>query len=191
MVNALFRSGAIANTDHFRHAIERIDPVSYLNDGYYGRWLGGVETLLVENGDLSQEDIQARTLALGGDAAARVAARPGAKPDFPRTPPGAGPGAQRKIERAPLFSVGDPVVTQPWASAGHTRLPAYARNARGVIETDHQGWVFPDSSAHGAGDDPQYLYTVRFAVTELFGPDADPDAQICIDLFEPYLGAAV
>ena len=35
------------NTDRFRHAVERIDPISYLSDTYYGRWLGGLETKLV------------------------------------------------------------------------------------------------------------------------------------------------
>ena len=50
MVRELSAAGVTKNTDQFRHAIERIDPISYLSDGYYGRWLGGVETLLVEAG---------------------------------------------------------------------------------------------------------------------------------------------
>lgn len=40
------------NDDMFRHAIERIDPVTYLTAGYFGRWLGAVETLVEEAGDL-------------------------------------------------------------------------------------------------------------------------------------------
>ncbi|MDA0978473.1 MAG: nitrile hydratase subunit beta [Proteobacteria bacterium] len=60
MVNAAAAAGAFANTDQFRHAIERIDPGAYLEDGYYGRWLGGIETLLVESGLLSQADIDTR-----------------------------------------------------------------------------------------------------------------------------------
>ena len=43
-----FAIGAFRNVDHFRHAIERINPIAYLEDGYYGRWLGGLETALVE-----------------------------------------------------------------------------------------------------------------------------------------------
>ena len=36
------------NTDEFRHAIERLDPVAYLADGYFGRWLGAIELLVHE-----------------------------------------------------------------------------------------------------------------------------------------------
>lgn len=40
------------NIDMFRHAIERIDPVTYLTAGYFGRWLGALETLIEEAGSL-------------------------------------------------------------------------------------------------------------------------------------------
>ena len=53
------------NVDRFRHAVERIDPDAYLKHGYYGRWLGGIETLLVEAGVISQEELNQRCLELG------------------------------------------------------------------------------------------------------------------------------
>ena len=59
MVNSLGFAGITRNTDHFRHAVERIDPRNYLNDGYYGRWLGAVETLLTEGGPISAEALAA------------------------------------------------------------------------------------------------------------------------------------
>ena len=37
-----------ASVDAFRHAIERVEPVTYLTAGYYGRWLDAVERLLAE-----------------------------------------------------------------------------------------------------------------------------------------------
>ena len=37
------------NTDEFRHAIERLDPLAYLSDGYWGRWLGAFELLVGES----------------------------------------------------------------------------------------------------------------------------------------------
>ncbi len=52
---------------------------------------------------------------------------------------------------------------------GHTRLPAYARGRRGTVVTWHHGWVFPDTNAHGRGENPQHLYTVAFEGTELWG----------------------
>jgi nitrile hydratase len=50
--------------------------------------------------------------------------------------------------------------------------------------------VFPDSAATGASENPQWLYTVVFDGTELWGADADPTTKISIDAFEPYLEAA-
>jgi hypothetical protein len=40
--------GRQANVDAFRHAIERLDPVTYLTAGYFGRWLGALELLTRE-----------------------------------------------------------------------------------------------------------------------------------------------
>ena len=67
LVGAARSAGAFMNSDQFRHAVERIDPVAYLSHGYYGRWLGGLENLLVEAGVLSTDEIAARALELGAD----------------------------------------------------------------------------------------------------------------------------
>ena len=42
----------------------------------------------------------------------------------------------------------------------------------------------------GAGENPQWLYTVVFDGRELWGADADPTVKISIDAFEPYLEPA-
>ena len=47
--------------------------------------------------------------------------------------------------------------------------------------------VFPDSHAHGKGEDPKPLYTVRFMARELWGAEANPRDSVCLDLWEPYL----
>lgn len=158
MVNAAGAAGIIHNTDHFRHAIERIDPVVYLTEGYYGRWLAALELL------------------------AREADRPAAA--APDAPPA---HAARPLERAPRFAVGESVRTGPWPVSGHTRLPAYARGRAGTIVAWHGAWVYPDSNAHGRGEDPQHLYTVSFTGEALWGGEAEPGTRIRLDLFEPYL----
>jgi len=50
--------------------------------------------------------------------------------------------------------------------------------------------VFPDATVMGRGEDPQWLYTVRFDSRELWGADADPTVKVSIEAFEPYLQAA-
>ena len=69
----------------------------------------------------------------------------------------------------------------------HTRLPRYARGHTGVVERLHGAHVFPDSIASGKGEDPQWLYTVRFDAQELWGTEADAKLKVSIEAFEPYL----
>ncbi len=59
-----------------------------------------------------------------------------------------------------------------------------------MIERVHGCHVFPDSNALGAGENPQWLYTVVFGGRELWGPDADPSVKVSVDAFEPYLEPA-
>ena len=51
----------------------------------------------------------------------------------------------------------------------------------------HGFHVLPDSSAHGLGDDPQWLYSVRFSARELWGEDRNVNDHVHADLWEPYL----
>ena len=74
--------------------------------------------------------------------------------------------------------------------AGHTRLPRYARGKAGSIVSHHGAHVLPDASAHGKGDMPQHLYTVRFAARELWGECANPRDSVHLDLWESYLEPA-
>ena len=69
----------------------------------------------------------------------------------------------------------------------HTRLPQYVRGHLGTIELNHGCHVFPDTNSLGKGEDPQWLYTVRFDGPELWGKDADPTLSVSVDAWESYL----
>jgi len=90
------------------------------------------------------------------------------------------PGAAR-------YAVGDPVRTVPGDRPHHCRLPRYAQGRRGVIERVHGAHVWPDTNSRGLGEQPQWLYTVVFEGTELWGAGAQPGLTVSIDAFEPYL----
>lgn len=185
MTNGAMLAGLIGSVDQFRHAIERIDPVAYLTHTYYGRWLGGLETLLVEAGVISTTDLNERVVERDGDLDDPIAARP--NPAFGRLQPSESPGAERTIDGPAVFSVGQLVRAGTASPSGHTRLPAYARGRIGTIVA-HQGvWVFPDTNAHGLGENPQHLYCVRFSGEELWGAEAEPSQSVHLDLFESYL----
>jgi nitrile hydratase len=150
--------------DTFRHGVERMDPARYLVANYYERWLASLERVLAEAGVLS----------LGYQAPPRPSAR----------------GVFERAAGAPRFVVGDAVRIRSRSSGRHTRLPGYVSGKRGVIAHARGGYVFPDTNAHGEGEQPKHLYTVRFAARELWGDEAEPGASVCLDLFEPYLDAA-
>jgi nitrile hydratase subunit beta len=61
--------GGQFNVDEFRHAIERMDPAHYLESSYYEHWLSAVETLLVEKGVLTKDELAARKAELAKEAA--------------------------------------------------------------------------------------------------------------------------
>jgi nitrile hydratase len=72
----------------------------------------------------------------------------------------------------------------------HTRLPRYVRGHVGTVERVLGCHVFPDSNSLGAGENPHWLYTVRFTGRELWGPDGDPSVTVSVDAWEPYLDPA-
>jgi nitrile hydratase subunit beta len=47
--------------------------------------------------------------------------------------------------------------------------------------------VFPDTNAHGQGEQPEPVYGVRFDARELWGDTAEPNQRVFIDLWESYL----
>jgi nitrile hydratase len=51
----------------------------------------------------------------------------------------------------------------------------------------HPSFVLPDTNAHRQGENPEYVYAVRFSGRELWGGDADPGLAVHVDLFESYL----
>ena len=56
----------------------------------------------------------------------------------------------------------------------HPAAPLRPRQGRASVERVHGAHVLPDSNAHGHGERPEWLYTVRFSGRELWGEAADP-----------------
>ncbi len=85
------------------------------------------------------------------------------------------------------FKAGDRVRTVNINPPTHTRLPRYARDKSGTVEAVRGCHVYPDTAASGAGEDPQWLYTVVFSGRDLWGEASDPALTVSIEAFEPYL----
>jgi nitrile hydratase subunit beta len=160
--------------DEFRHQIELMPPSDYLRMSYYEKWFTAVSELLVRSELLSRDEKSAPPLT-----AEQV-------PFMQRS----GALASRDVAVAPRFHTGQVVHTRNIHPTGHTRLPRYARGKQGTIERDHGVYVFPDATAHALDEEPQHVYSVRFAARELWGNQASPRDAVYIDLWDDYLEPA-
>lgn len=169
------------NIDRARSARESLPPATYLASSYYEIWFEALKRLLVDEGMVGEDEID-------GDRSSRPP-RPGihAVPaaDVPAVLARGGP-SERDVAAPARFGVGDGVRTRVMHPAHHTRLPRYLRGKRGVIVASHGAHVFPDANARGLGESPQWLYTVRFQASEVWGSDTTADT-LCADCWESYL----
>jgi len=167
--------------DASRHARESIPPALYLEAGYYRIWIEGLQALLLARGLVTPQELADGRVRAPARPLPRVVAAAGVAPMLARgTPtgrPAAGPAR---------FAVGSPVRTIVCNPATHTRLPRYARGRPGTVVAVHGAHVYPDTSAHDLGEQPQWLYSVRFEAADLWGPDTTATA-VFVDCWEPYL----
>jgi len=177
------------NIDESRHAIERMAPGDYLASSYYERWLDRNIRLLVEKGVITRDELEHRMAQLihGPDPAPP---HPDAKLASRMLKILTEPTPYRQPGPPPRFRLGVRVLTRHDSPDGHTRLPRYARGKHGVIARVHGSYIFPDTNAHGQGEQPHPLYSVRFEADELWGGSAEPRAPVHLDLWERYLESA-
>ncbi|WP_113704087.1 nitrile hydratase subunit beta [Nonomuraea lactucae] len=173
------------NLNAFRHAMNRLDRRDYLDDGYYGRWLHGAENLLLDSSIIAPGTVEARAANLSGASAEEPAPPEPNRPDYAP----AAAGSLREVSSEPRFAVGSAVRARTFDPPGHTRLPRYVMGHTGAVVIVQPAQVLPDTNAHFQGENPQWVYTVRFASAELFGPAAEPFA-LNVDLCEDYLEEA-
>lgn len=171
--------------DESRHALESLPPAFYLSASYYDIWLTALEALLERHGEVSAQE-----------RAAGRALRPGRRPerkmssgDVPAVLARGGPVDRAPI-RPPGFAVGEAVRMRADRLLTHTRLPSYAMGKTGRITARRGCHVYPDTHTGDSREAPEWLYVVTFSGEALWGAGAEPDTEISIDAFEPYLSHA-
>lgn len=89
------------------------------------------------------------------------------------------------------FVVGEEVRAVVANPTGHTRLPGYLRGRRGHVESVRPAHPVPDETVRAARRGAAApIYAVAFAMEELWGQDAEPGAELVVELWEPYLQPA-
>jgi len=173
------------NIDSGRHQRELIPAAEYLAMSYYEKWFRALTEML-----LSQGLATAAELAEGKAASGTARAEPRLRAESVEAALTRAGGYLREAAQAPAFQVGERVRGRNMHPAGHTRLPRYVRGRVGEVVRRHGAHVFPDTHAHGLGEQPAHLYAVRFAARELWGEAAHPRDSVTLDLWEPYLERA-
>lgn len=162
------------NADEYRHAVERMEPMHYLQSHYYERMFTATTTLLVEKGLLDINELSGRA---GGR--------------FPLSRPVASdPVADLEPQPEARFSVGDQVVVHNVHPRGHIRAPRFCRGKKGTVLHVAPPFNFPDTSAHGRGQRLEHTYHVEFTSTELWGDGGDERDTVVVDLWDSYLREA-
>jgi nitrile hydratase len=172
-------TGAIGlRSGGLRPRIEALPPATYLASSYYERWAAAVGAALVEAGTLTRDEIEARAATAGAEPTRSEGANPELVAALPRFLDS--PQPTSGVPVASAFAVGDRVTVRRMAPAAHHRCPRYVRGATGTVTSVAGGWPHP-------GDDtPEAVCTVRFAMSDLWGADAEP-GDLYIDLWERYL----
>jgi nitrile hydratase beta subunit len=170
------------NVDKFRHSRELEDPVAYLTRPYYDQWYKAYACMLVGSGLVTVEELGA-----GRSDGSRPEGLPAPMSAGDVTSPTAGNiRFDRPYDKKPRFAVGAPVVARNISTVGHARLPAYARARPGEIAAYHGAHILADASAHDRME-VEPLYSVRFALADLFPERAGSKDAVYLDLWESHL----
>ncbi|MEJ1167126.1 nitrile hydratase subunit beta [Variovorax sp. CCNWLW186] len=158
---------------------------NYRDLSYYQIWLGALEQLMLQRGQVFADEIASGEMRHPAAPVARVLQAQSVPAVLAKGSPTerAAPGPTR-------FAVGQAVRMHVGKVDHHTRLPGYVQGKRGTIEHVHGAHVFADANAQGLGEQPQWLYTVVFEEAELWG-DAAPrqNLSVSVDAWESYLEA--
>lgn len=159
---------------------------NYRDLSYYQIWLGALEQLMLQRGQVFPDEIASGEMRHPAVPVARVLQAENVPAVLAK-----GSGTERPAPAPARFAVGQAVRMHLGRVDHHTRLPGYVQGKRGTIEHIHGAHVFADANAQGLGEQPQWLYTVVLDEAELWGDDAPrQNLAVSVDAWESYLAPA-
>ena len=170
------------NLDESRSARESLPPAQYLGIGYYRVWLQALQQLLLSHQLITPEELSSGKVKAPAMPVKRVLSSRDVDDVLRKGAP-----VNREADRTPAFALGESVSVRNLHSSSHTRLPAYIRNHAGIVHKIHGAHIYPDTHAVGQGEQPQWLYNIRFSAVELWGEHHAQRGDVHVDCWEPYL----
>lgn len=173
---------------NFRFELEILPPVDYLRMSYYERLIKVMLDRLLTNRIITSSELESGRPDPGSARATPLLTPAMVEEQMRRR------GSLRRddVRVAARFRPRNRVRARNINPVGHTRLPRYLRGRRGTVVRDHGVFNLQDTDAEGysLGEYPQHVYTVRFAASEVWGPQGGPRDVIFADLWEAYLERA-
>lgn len=170
------------NLDESRSARESLPPAQYLSIAYYRIWLQALQQLLLTHGLVTPEELSSGKPMTPAMPVKRVLSSKDVTDVLRKGAP-----VKRQVDSNPVFALGQHVRVRNLHRSSHTRLPAYIRNHCGVVHKIYGAHIYPDTHAVGRGEQPQWLYNVRFSAVELWGERDAQRGTVHVDCWEPYL----
>ena len=158
----------------------------YRELSYYRIWFNALEQLMLQRGQVSEDEIAQGQMLQPAAPVARVLQAANVAAVLAR-----GSATERPATSPARFAVGDAVRMRSVKVDHHTRLPGYVHGKRGTVVHLHGAHVFADTNAQGQGERPQWLYSVEFDEAELWGDSAaKQNLSVSVDAWESYLEPA-
>lgn len=177
---------------HLRMGAEGIHPFEYFRLRYYEKWLGGISGFFVEEGYITQEELDTRTAQYLEDSESAASPLPsGGEPAIDvqvETYLREGDSPLRPYDEAAKFSVGDRVRIKNVSPAAHSRLPGQLRGRIAEVVKVYEGaytYFFPTEDGLGT---PMPVYSLAFRPEDIWDESLiEPNMVYYNDIFEVYL----
>ena len=179
---------------HLRMGAEGMHPFEYFQLRYYEKWLGGISGFFVEEGYITQAELDERTaLFLSDSEKAEMSLTDGGEAAIDAQVVKyltEGDSPLRPSPASPKFAVGDRVRIKTVSSGDHTRLPGHIRGRVAEVVKVYEGtftYFFPTSDGLGT---PMPVYSLAFKPEDIWDESLiDPKSIYYNDIFEVYIEA--
>jgi nitrile hydratase subunit beta len=180
---------------HLRMGAEGMHPFEYFRLRYYEKWLGGISGFFIEEGYITQEELDTCIAELLESSEKAEAPLP------QRSDPAIdaqvlkylqeGDSPQRPRPEPPKFKVGDKVKVKNVAQGAHSRLPGHLKgHVAEVIKVYDEAYTYFFPTEDGIGT-PMPVYSLAIKLDDLWAASTtEPNAIYYNEIFEVYLEAA-
>ncbi|WP_299412007.1 nitrile hydratase subunit beta [Acaryochloris sp. IP29b_bin.148] len=179
---------------HLRQGAEGLHPFEYFRLRYYEKWLGGISGFFIDEGYITQEELDARTAEFLQDSTKAAAPLPKGSNSAIDTQVEQylrkGDSPKRPLPSPAKFKVGDQVRIKNVSPAAHSRLPGNLKGRIAEVVKVYEGaftYFFPTEDGIGT---PMPVYSLAFQATHLWeASTTEANLVYYNDIFEAYIEA--